>query len=381
MAVLSQAQNQQIEYLHELGTLVTDVWHKSVFDISIGALVVAVSIVVLSLLVRGLISRYVLNILSRLTQRSATKFDDHLFDALEAPLKLVPVIIGVFFAIQIMGLQAGALVGATNVLRALIAYTIFWALVRSVEPVFYLMSPLGNALSPAILDWTKKAARGLLIFIGAAAILEIWGIQVGPMLAGLGIFGVAVALGAQDLFKNLIAGILILAERRFNPGEWIKVDGVVEGTAEKINFRSTQIRQFNKAVVHVPNAQLSDNALINYSRMTHRRIYWKIGLLYSSTTEQLRTVQQGIAAYLADNADFAAPPEVSTFVHIDSFNDSSIDIMVYCFTKTTNWGEWLQIKEDFACAIKDIVAKAETDFAFPSRTIYVEQGGAPPPPL
>ncbi len=366
-----------MDHLRELGAIVAQVWHKSVFDVSIGALAIAVGIVVLSLLVRGLVSRYLLKVLFRLAQRSANKFDDQLLSALDAPLKLVPVIIGLFFAIQVLGLESGAQLAAANVLRSLIAYAIFWALVRSVEPAFYVLAPLRDIFSPAILDWAKKAARGLLMFIGGAAILEIWGIQIGPMLAGLGIFGVAVALGAQDLFKNLIAGILILAERRFNPGEWIKVEGVVEGTAEQINFRSTQIRRFDKAVVHVPNAKLSDNAVINYSRMTHRRIYWKIGLVYSASTEQLRAVQQGIWNYLANNDDFAAPPEVSTFVHIDSFNDSSIDLMIYCFTKTTNWGDWLKIKEDFVCAVKEIVAEAGTDFAFPSRTIYVEQSGEP----
>ncbi|MDQ7019749.1 MAG: mechanosensitive ion channel family protein [Robiginitomaculum sp.] len=365
------------EQFGELGTLVVEVWNTSFFGISLGKVILAVSLVVLALLVRGFFTRHVLRILSRMARKTKTDFDDHLFEAIAPPFKLLPLIVGLFFAIQVLGLSGSAQIFGANVMRSLIAYAIFWALVRSVEPVFHLMDPLKNTLSPAILDWTKKAAKTLFAFIGGAAILEIWGIQVGPMLAGLGIFGVAVALGAQDLFKNLIAGILILAERRFNPGEWIKVDGVVEGTAEKINFRSTQIRRFDKSIVHVPNALLSDNSLTNFSRMTHRRIYWKIGLVYGSTVEQLRAVQQGILEYIQTHDDFAQPPEVSTFVHIDSFNESSIDLMIYCFTKTTNWGEWLEIKEDFVCAVKEIVAKAGTDFAFPSRTIYVEQSGEP----
>ncbi len=374
---LLQSNKTLPEQLGELGALVTEVWNTSFFDINTGKIIVALAIVILALLVRGLVSHHVLRLLARLAKKTKTEFDDHLFAAIAPPFKMIPIIVGLFFAVQVLGLSGNALTFGANFMRSLIAYAIFWALVRSVEPVFHLMTPLGKALSPAIMDWTKKTAKALLAFIGGAAILEIWGIQVGPMLAGLGIFGVAVALGAQDLFKNLIAGLLILAERRFNPGEWIKVDGVVEGTAEKINFRSTQIRRFDKSIVHVPNAKLSDNALINYSRMTHRRIYWKVGLLYSASVDQLRAVQQGVLRYIEDNPDFANPPEVSTFIHIDSFNDSSIDLMIYCFTKTTNWGEWLKIKEDFVCAVKDIVAEAGTDFAFPSRTIYVEQSGEP----
>ncbi len=375
--MLVQSDKNLMQQVQELGGLVSEVWSASFLGISVGTIILAVVILVLALLVRGLFSHHILRALTRMARRSKTEFDDHLVEAIAPPFRLVPLIVGLFFAVQVLGLSGNAQIFGANVMRSLIAYAIFWALVRSVEPVFHLMSPLESALSPAILEWTKKAAKALFAFIGGAAILEVWGIQVGPMLAGLGIFGVAVALGAQDLFKNLIAGILILVERRFNPGEWIKVDGVVEGVAEKINFRSTQIRRFDKSIVHVPNAKLSDNALTNYSRMTHRRIYWKIGLLYGSTTEQLRAVQQGIWQYLQDNDAFAKPPEVSTFVHIDSFNDSSIDLMIYCFTKTTDWGDWLAIKEDFVCAVKEIVAEADSDFAFPSRTIYVEQTGEP----
>ena len=205
-----------------------------------------------------------------------------------------------------------------------------------------------------------------------ATILEIWGIQVGPLLAGLGLFGVAVALGAQDLFKNLIAGMLILVEKRFAHGDWVKVDGVVEGIVESIGFRSTFVRQFDKAPVYVPNARMSDNAVTNYSRMTHRRIYWKIGVEYSTSIDQLKQIREQIEAYVMNNDEFAHPPEVSTFVRIDSFNDSSIDLMLYCFTRTTVWGEWLRIKEALAYEIMDIVEGAGSGFAFPSQSLYVE---------
>ena len=155
-------------------------------------------------------------------------------------------------------------------------------------------------------------------------------------------------------------------------GDWIKVDGIVEGTVEKIGFRSTLVRRFDKAPVHVPNTNLSDSAVTNFSRMTHRRIYWKLGVEYKTTVDQLRLIRDQIEAFVLGSDDFAHPPEVSTFVRIDAFNDSSIDIMLYCFTRTTNWGEWLEIKEDLAYRIKDIVEGAGTGFAFPSQSIYVE---------
>jgi MscS family membrane protein len=107
--------------------------------------------------------------------------------------------------------------------------------------------------------------------------------------------------------------------------------------------------------------------------MTNRRIYWKLGLTYSSTIDQMQIIRDGIYNHLLENEDFETSKKVSTFVHIDSFNDSSIDLMIYCFTKTTDWGEWLRIKEDFAYFIKNLVEEnAKTSFAFPSQSLYVE---------
>ena len=165
---------------------------------------------------------------------------------------------------------------------------------------------------------------------------------------------------------------MILIEQRFHVGDWVKIDDVVEGTVERINFRSTTVRRFDKAPVFVPNTEFSDGVVTNFSAMTHRRIYWMIGVEYKTTVDQLRQVRDEIESYILTNDDFAKPPEVSTFVRIDKFNDSSIDIMLYCFTRTTNWGEWLEIKESLAYKIKDIVEGAGTGFAFPSQSLYVE---------
>ncbi|HAQ35584.1 MAG TPA: mechanosensitive ion channel protein MscS, partial [Alphaproteobacteria bacterium] len=149
---------------------------------------------------------------------------------------------------------------------------------------------------------------------------------------------------------------------------------VVEGTVERINFRSTVVRRFDKGPVYVPNAELSDNAVINFSRMSHRRIYWMIGVEYKTTADQLRHICQQISDYVSGNEEFAGPPDVPQFVRVDSFGPSSIDIMLYCFTITRDWGEWLRIKEDLAFRIKDIVEGAGTGFAFPSQTIYFDDG-------
>ncbi len=107
--------------------------------------------------------------------------------------------------------------------------------------------------------------------------------------------------------------------------------------------------------------------------MTHRPIKWKIAIVYAASVEQLQIIRDGILEYIVENEAFASPEDVSTFVRVDSFNASSIDFWVYCFTNTTNWGEWLEIKEAFAIKIKEIVEeKAGSGFAFPSQSIYIE---------
>jgi len=361
-----------MDKLNEFWVIVVDVWDKGVFGIDLGRIVVALLIIVAFLVVRRLLAKFLVGRLMGFAKRTQFRLDDEIVKALEDPLTLIPVVVGVFIAAEYLSLSGRFEVVSDQVVRSLVAYLIFWILVRLVRPLSFLLGKLEEVFSRAIVDWLVRIIRVSLILIGGATILEIWGIKVGPVLAGLGLFGVAVALGAQDLFKNLISGLLIIAERRFAPGDWVCVDGIVEGTVETIGFRSTLIRRFDKAPVYVPNAKLSDNAVTNFSAMTHRRIYWMIGVEYRTTVEQLREIRDGIEQYVLNSDDFAKPPEVATFVRIDKFSDSSIDIMLYCFTKTTVWGEWLAIKEQLAYQIKEIVEAAGTSFAFPSQSVYVE---------
>ncbi len=349
------------------------VWHNGFMGMDVGKIIVALGILAFFLILRGVLSKYILNTLRRWSDKSNTDIDNKVIDALIPPVRFIPIILGVFFAtqaLQIDGLLADII---TRVIRSMIAYVIFWALYRSLKPIRRMAKGLERALTRTMMDWIFKFLRVTVMFIGAAVILEIWGIAIGPLLAGMGLLGAAVALGAQDLFKNLIGGITVIAEKRFHPGDWIKVDGVVEGTVEEVGFRSTRVRRFDKAPVYVPNSELSDAVVTNFSRMTNRRIYWKIGVTYSTSKEQLTLIRDEIANYLATHEDFEKPPKVSTFVRIDSFNASSIDFMIYCFTKTTDWGEWLAVKEEFALFIKEVVEeKAKTGFAFPSQSIYLE---------
>lgn len=368
-----------MEFINDLWAPFSDFWvltkdvlEDTAFGTSFGRILLAVAVFGVLLVARGLFARFVIGWLKRIVKRTRNQIDDHMVNALQGPLRFVPVVLGFFIATEVLQLEGTFESIALRLTRSLIVFTLFWGSITLVEPFSLMFGQLREVLSSTMRDWILKSLKLLLGVVGAAAILQIWGIEIGPLVAGLGLFGLAAALAAQDLFKNLLSGVLIIAEKRFDPGQWIKVDGVVEGTVESIGFRSTMVRQFDKAVVQVPNAKLADTAVINFSEMTHRRIYWKIGVLYDTTAAQLRQVRDGIESYILEDEAFASPDDVSTFVRIDSFNDSSIDIMVYCFTKTTNWGEWLKVKEALAYRIKEIVEGAGTGFAFPSRSLYVE---------
>lgn len=360
------------EVFSEFWDFVVKIWTDGIFGVNLSEVFIALGIIAFALILRSLFTKLVMLQLKQLTKKSETEFDDKLIEALDGPIRFIPIVIGVFVATQLMTLSDETRGFSDAMNESLVLFNIFWAMQRALGPLSFVLGVAKGILPQGAVDWLVKILKALIIALGAAAIFESWGIQVAPLLAGLGIFGVAVALGAQNVFKNLIAGFFVISEGRFEHGDWILVDGVVEGTVEDIGFRTTLIRRFDKAPVYVPNSELSDNAVTNFTRMTHRRIYWKIGLEYRTTVEQLKEVVSDIMDYILASDEFAHPPEVSTFVHVDAFNDSSIDIMIYCFTITTDWGAWLEIKERFALEIKGIVEGRGAGFAFPSQSIYVE---------
>ena len=140
---------------------------------------------------------------------------------------------------------------------------------------------------------------------------------------------------------------------------------------EKIGFRSTTIRKFDKSLAIIPNFQFAENAVINVSQTTNWLISWIITLQYDTTVDQLKIIRDQIEKHIMENDDY--DKKVGLAVRVDKFSDSSIDMYVRCFTKTDSWSEWLKVKEKLAIEIKQIVEKNNASFAFPSQSIYVEK--------
>ena len=360
-----------MEIFNNFKELFLSVWKQGILGIDIFQILIGIGIFLIFLIFRGIISRIIIKRLESITKKTSNKLDDTFVKAMEGPARFVPIVIGFFIASYYMSFsdESRAIVDTIN--RTLITIFIFWVMHQIVEPISYILSGLGKVLTRELIGWIIKSLKILIFILGLAAVLELWGIKIGPIIAGLGLFGVAVALGAQDLFKNLISGILVLVEKRFKIGDWILVEDIIEGIVEKIGFRSTVIRKFDKSIAIIPNFQFAENAVINISQTTNWIISWVINLQYDTTVDQLKTIRNEIENYIKENEDFK--PELGYAVRVDKFADSSIDMYIRCFTKTDDWDEWLAVKERLAISIKQIVEKNKASFAFPSQSIYVEK--------
>ena len=360
-----------MEIINNFSDIFLSVWNKGILGVDIFQILIGIGIFLIFLIFRGIISKLIIKKLEIISKRTTNKLDDTFVSALIGPARFLPIVLGFFIASYYMtfSLEGREVVDTIN--RTLITILIFWVIHQIIEPVSYILSGLDKILTRELIGWIIKSLKILIFILGLAAVLELWGIKIGPIIAGLGLFGVAVALGAQDLFKNLISGILVLVEKRFKIGDWILVEGIIEGIVEKIGFRSTVIRKFDKSIAIIPNFQFAENAVINISQTTNWIISWVINLQYDTTVDQLKIIRNEIEDFIKKHEDYK--PDLGYAVRVDKFADSSIDMYIRCFTKTDDWDEWLAVKERLAISIKQIVEKNKASFAFPSQSIYVEK--------
>tara|TARA_B100000315_G_scaffold56907_1_gene51264 strand:- start:440 stop:1525 length:1086 start_codon:yes stop_codon:yes gene_type:complete len=360
-----------MELFNNFTSLFLSVWNKGILGVDIFQILVGIGIFLIFLIFRGIISKVIIKRLESIAKRTTNKLDDSFVQAMEGPARFLPIVVGFFIASYYMSFSEDNRAIVDTINRTLITIFIFWVIHQIIEPISYILSGLDKVLTRELIGWIIKSLKILIFILGLAAVLELWGIKIGPIIAGLGLFGVAVALGAQDLFKNLISGILVLVEKRFKIGDWILVEGIIEGIVEKIGFRSTVIRKFNKSLAIIPNFQFAENAVVNVSQTKNWLISWIITLQYDTTVDQLKKIRNEIEEYINKSEDYNTSLGVA--VRVDKFSDSSIDMYVRCFTKTDSWEEWLSVKERLAIEIKQIVEKNNASFAFPSQSIYIEK--------
>lgn len=343
------------------------------FGLNFTEFVIIFTALFLSLILRGIFANLVILKIKKIIKKTGNKIDDKLFDNLAPPLKLLPIIfVFIFISIKVNTVtQLGLYFDKIN--KTLVTIFIFWFLHQSLIPLSELFQKFERLLSKALVQWLIRSFKYLIIILGLVAVLETWGIKIGPVIAGLGLFGVAVALGAQDLFKNLISGIMIILEKRFQINDVIEIPNKAIGTVEHIGFRSTLIRQFDTTPMTIPNYVFSDSSVINYSERKYRRIKWIIGLTYDTSIDQLKVICESIESSIKSSNNFVVNELYHLNVRVEKFNDSSIDILVNTFTNTNEWDEYLKIKEELIYIIKEVVDSNNSSFAFPSHSLYLEK--------
>ncbi|PHS33917.1 MAG: mechanosensitive ion channel protein MscS [Sulfurovum sp.] len=344
---------------------------KTFLGVPLANIIAAILVFILFLALRHFFTKVVTVFLQKTAKYTDTYYDDRIISALKSPISFSFILMGthLFFLLTFSDTQF-----IKNVLNTLVVYTVFWAIIAIVgalRGVFHHTTAKFNPdLAKEMGNFILQIVKILIGGIGLGAILQVWGINVTALIASLGLGGLAFALAAKDTASNLFASFALLADKSIRIGEWIKVNGV-EGTVEDIGMRTTKIRSFQKSLITVPNQIIANNPIENFSRRGIRRIKMRIGLTYSTTTEQVQKIVEEIKYMLHSHEGISN--QDTLLVNFESFGDSALNIFIYTFTSTANWDKYLDIREDVHFKIMEIVEKNQASFAFPSQSIYVEQ--------
>ena len=267
----------------------------------------------------------------------------------------------------------------TNLAILLTIVAVAWLLILlngEVERYIRRRFPRSNASAAAsLLRVGRRVVDVVIVFAGVAVMLRRFGVNPTPILAGLGVGGIAVALAAQKTLENLIAGASLIFDQAVRVGDFLKV-GDVEGTVDHIGLRSTRIRTLDRTVVSIPNSQIANASLETLSARDKFWFHPVVGLRYETTPKQLRAVVDGIRQLLEDHPSVASESVRVRFIRLGSF---SLDVDVFAYIVARDWNHFLEIQEQFLFAVTEIVDRAGAQIAFPSQTMYVssEQAAAP----
>jgi MscS family membrane protein len=334
---------------------------------------IALGILIIFHVFRKIFTKYIYKLLLRLAKKTPTDIVTNIFVAFEGPLRLFFVGIGFYVALMYLPLEKSTNELIVQVFRSFIIFLIGYGLFNLSAASSALFQKVGLKfdveVDEILLPFLSKLVRIVVIALIVSIIAGEWGYDVNGFVAGLGLGGLAFALAAKDAIANLFGGVIIITEKPFSIGDWIKTPSV-EGTVEDITFRSTKIRTFAQAVVTVPNSTLSNEPITNWTKMGKRRISFHLGVTYSTPRAKLEVCLTKIEDMLRLHEDI---DQETIFVRFDVFSESSLDIFVYFFTKTTVWGQFLAVKEDVNFKIMEILEAEGVFVAFPSRSIYVEK--------
>ncbi len=333
-----------------------------------------------ALLVGWVVSRFAGRALRRLaravTRRTRTAWDDVVAESLDGPAAFLVWVLLLAGVVPFLGLFPAAQTIAHRLLLILGVLGLGWTAARLTDGfVDHLRRSAAAEANQVSVGFLPIAARFVKVFLGllvVLAALRVVGVDVGAGLAGLGLAGAAVAFAAQKTLENLFGATVIAADRPFKVGDFVAI-GTDQGTVEDIGLRSTRLRTLGRSVVSVPNGIVAGGRLENFAHRDRFLFNPTVGLVYSTSAAQLREVLAGLTALLA------AHPEVSSEglrVRFRGFGDSALQVELLAWIDTPDFPASLRVAEELNFGILDVVERAGSAFAFPTRTVYLASDGA-----
>lgn len=251
--------------------------------------------------------------------------------------------------------------------------SIFWVILRVIDYVGLILfkkaeeteNKMDDQLIPFIIDLAKILSIIFAVFIILGNVFEL---NITALITGLGIGGIAIAMASKESLENLLGSFTIFFDRPFTVGDIVTV-GEVTGTVEKVGFRSTRIKTFDKSIVSVPNKKMIEAELDNLGLRPVRRVRFHLGLTYDTSIEQIKN----IVAEIQEMIDAHQKTDQEGRVRFQEFGASSLDILIVYYVDSPNWDDLLDVKQDVNYKIMEIVKKHNSDFAFPSTTVYLQK--------
>ena len=334
-------------------------------DIALWQWIALLVLVLVAAIVSWLLTVAIVWFLRPLARRTDTTIDDALLEGAAGPIRLVAAVLIFRAGLVPLGLDLEAMNVISRLLSAIFIVAATWLLLRAIDVlsgrIEQRLVERGQGTATAAVPPGRKAVKGLIFVLAFVAILDSFGFSVTALIAGLGVGGIAVALAAQKTIENLFGGMTLYGDRPVRVGDFCRFGDKV-GTVEEIGIRSTRVRTLDRTVVTIPNAEFSNLQLENFAERDRMRLFAMIGVRYETTPDQLRYILVEVRKLLYAHERVTADPARIRFV---GFGAYSLDLELFAYVNTSDWGEFLGIREDIYLRIMDIIEASGTGFAFP----------------
>lgn len=324
-------------------------------------------------IIRYIYKNFVIRILRHLNNKVSFDYGEDFLNAFERPINIALFIFAFYAAINLSPLAAEHNLKFTDrILRTIIVTNFFWGvynLINTTHGIFFnLLAKFGIQTDEAIANILATVFRMIIVMLGFVTVAREWNYDISAFIASLSIGSLAVAFAAKDALANVFGSMIILLDKPFKIGDWVKANGV-EGIVESVSFRSTCIRTFPQELVYIPNSLLSNTPITNYTLREKRRIDFTLGLTYDSTATQIENFIASLKKYLGEH------PQIDhddIRVHFINYNDSSLDVRITCYALTGKHVEYLNILQEINLHTLALLEEAGVSCAFPSTSVYFE---------